>query len=90
MPEEALLGRIVPAVPSAGHGPPQRAVLHQLDELQTGGDGYDAGLFQKPIKEFNDLNLEPTVVFIDYLRNFGGTVSVGKAPLPEVVIEKAR
>ena len=36
MPEEALLGRVVPAVPSAGHGPPQRAVLHQLDELQTG------------------------------------------------------
>ena len=36
MPEEALLGRVVPAVPSAGHGPPQCAVLHQLDELQTG------------------------------------------------------
>lgn len=62
-----------------------------LDSFITdGGDGYDAGLFQKPIKEFNDLNLEPTVVFIDYLRNLGGTVSVGKAPLPEVVIEKAR
>ena len=51
-----------------------------LDSFITdGGDGYDAGLFQKPIKEF-----------IDYLRNLGGTVSVGKAPLPEVVIEKAR
>lgn len=62
-----------------------------LDSFITdGGDGYDAGLFQKPVKEFNDLNLEPTVVFIDYLRNLGGTVSVEKAPLPEVITKKAR
>lgn len=43
-----------------------------LDSFITdGGDGYDAGLFQKPIKEFNDLNLEPTVVLLTIYEIWG-------------------
>ena len=56
--------------------------------ITTGGDGYDAGLFCKPIDEFNRKNLEPTVVFIDYLRNLGQSVSTKKAPLPKVSTKK--
>lgn len=56
-----------------------------LDSFITnGGDGYDETLFSKPIDGFNVQSLEPTVVFIDYLRNLGQSISTGKAPLPQV------
>lgn len=36
MAEEALLGRVVPAVGATGHGLAEPAVLHQLDKLHAG------------------------------------------------------
>lgn len=52
--------------------------------ITTGGDGYEARLFRRPIHDFNIQNLEPTEVFIDYLRNLGQSISTAKSPTPKL------
>lgn len=52
--------------------------------ITTGGDGYKARLFRRPIHDFNTQNLEPTEVFIDYLRNLGQSISTAKSPMPKL------